>query len=156
MIDTQQLCTFLVRAKTSTYAAGDKANKKIEQDLSTSLLYKEWDWTYHDNYFGGEPYGWREVVLFKNKPVYIMIYYWYVYANISDLKTTYTFLQHALSLIPEQYPYRGPQQYNKENLSYINTFTGNINNFSGEEIITRDWEEIYTAKYIGGFVDQRK
>jgi hypothetical protein len=41
MIDTQQLCTFLVRAKTSTYAAGDKANKKIEQDLSTSLLYKE-------------------------------------------------------------------------------------------------------------------
>ncbi|MEI7919080.1 MAG: hypothetical protein WCH65_02445 [bacterium] len=41
MINKQQLCTFLVRAKKSTYAAGNQANKKIEQDLSTSLFYTE-------------------------------------------------------------------------------------------------------------------
>ncbi len=156
MIDKQQLCAFLVRAKKSTYAAGDKANKKIEQDFSTSLLYTEWDRTYHDNYFGGEPYGGREVVLFKNKPIYIMTYYWYVYEHIADIKPIYTFLQHALSLIPEQYPYRGPQNYHKNDLSYINTFTGDIDNFSGEESITQNGKEIYKAKYIGGFVDQRR
>ena len=156
MIDKQQLCAFLVRAKKSTYAAGDKANKKIEQDFSTSLLYTEWDWIYHDNYFGGEPYGGREVVLFKNKPIYIMAYYWFLQEHISDIKSIYAFLQHALSLIPEQYPYRGPKTYDEDNLSYLNTFVWEINNFSGEEIITQDGKEIYKAKYIGGFVDQRK
>jgi len=59
-------------------------------------------------------------------------------------------------LIPEQYPYRGPKNYNENNLSYINSFTGDIDNFSGEETITQDGKEIYKAKYIGGFVDQRK
>jgi len=154
MVDKQQLCAFLVRAKKSTYAAGDKANKKIEQDFSTSLLYTEWDRTYHDNYFGGEPYGWREIVLFKNKPIYIMTYYWSI--QVSDLKRIGTFLQHALSSIPEQYPYRWPKEYNEDNLSYLNTFIWEIDNFSGEEIITQDGKEIYKAKYIGGFVDQRR
>jgi hypothetical protein len=41
MFDTPQLCAFLSRAKKITYAAGDQAHKKIEQDLSTSLLYVE-------------------------------------------------------------------------------------------------------------------
>lgn len=156
MIDTEQLCAFLVRAKTSTYASGDKAKKIIETDTSTSLFYKEWDRTYHDNYFGGEPYGGREIVFYKNQPVYIMTYYWYVYEHISDLKRVYTFLQHALSLLPVNYPYRWPQLYNENNLSYINDFTGEIDNFSGEESIAQDGKEIYKAKYIGGVVDQRR
>jgi len=156
MIDRQQLRTFLVKAKTSTYASGDETNQAITNDGSTTLLYTEWDWTYHDNYFGGEPYGWREVVLYKNKPVYIMVYYWCAQENISDFKNIYTFLQHALTLIPEDHPYRGPQTYNENNLSYTNNFTGEIDNFSGEEIITQDGKEIYSAKYIGGFVDQRR
>jgi len=69
----KQLCRFLVKAKKSTYAAGGKAKKTIEGDKSTTLVFKDGDWRYHDNYFGGEPFGGREVAFLKNKPVYIMI-----------------------------------------------------------------------------------
>lgn len=156
MTDREKLCAFLVRAKTATYASGDNSYKIIEADTSTSLFYAEGDWVYHDNYFGGEPYGWREVVLFQNSPLYIMTYYGYVDEHISDFKPVYTFLQHALSLIPQEHPYRWPQEYNENTLHYTNTFTGNIDNFFGEEYITQGGKEIYRAKYIGWLVDQRK
>ena len=85
-----------------------------------------------------------------------MTYYWSIKEHISDFTTLYTFLQHALSLIPQQHPYRWPQTYDEQNLSYLNTFIGEIDNFSGEEIITQDGKEIYKAKYIGWLVNQRK
>ena len=87
MIDNQALCTFLVRAKRATYASGDQAKEIEEADRSTSLVFEEGDWKYHDNYFGGEPYGGREVVFFKGDPVYIMTYYGWVDKKIIDTKT---------------------------------------------------------------------
>ena len=35
-------------------------------------------------------------------------------------------------------------------------FSGDIDNFSGEEIIAQDSKEVYRAKYMGEFVDHRK
>lgn len=156
MIDKSELCKFLVKAKKSTYAAGDTAKKIVENDKSTTLIFEEGDWKYHDNYFGGEPFGGREVVFLQNKPVYIMVYYGQVNKSISDFEKIYKFLQKALLLIPEDRPFRGPKKYSEGNFSYINTFIGEIDNFSGEEIISQAGKEIYKAKYIGGFVDQRK
>lgn len=118
---------------------------------------KRGGWKYHDNYFGGEPYGGREVVFFKNLPVYIMVYYGWVNKSITDYKTVYKILQSALSLIPEDKPFRGPQQYEQADFQYLNTFTGEIDNFSGDEIIAnKDGKEIYRAKYSGGLIDQRR
>ncbi|OGY41881.1 MAG: hypothetical protein A2Y82_05510 [Candidatus Buchananbacteria bacterium RBG_13_36_9] len=156
MPDLKQLCKFLVKAKKATYAAGESAPKVIENDNSTTMIFIDGDWKYHDNYFGGEPYGGREVVFYGNKPIYIMTYYGSVNKNITDLKSIYDFLQHALLLIPEDNPFRGPKEYQANGLKYLNEFTGNIDNFSGEEKIYQDQELIYQAKYAGGLVDQRK
>jgi hypothetical protein len=156
MIDKKELCKFLVEAKKSTYAAGDSANKIINDDKSTTLIFESGDWKYHDNYFGGEPYGGREVVFFKNKPVYIMTYYGRVDDSVSDINKVYGVLMDALKLIPEDKPYRGPEKYNSGDLSYVNIFTGEVNNFFGEETIFENGKEVYRAKYIGGFVDERK
>ena len=157
MINLNELCKFLVKAKKSTYAAGDTAKKVIEGDKSTTLVFEEGDWRYHDNYFGGEPYGGREVVLFQDKPIYIMVYYGWVNEGVSDAQSVYKVLQSALRLIPEDKPFRGPKQYQLDGFEYLNVFEGEINNFSGEETIKSvDGIEIYKAKYIGGLVDQRK
>lgn len=156
MVNKKQLCKFLVKAKKATFAAGDLSEKTVENDNSTTFKFEEGDWKYHDNYFGGEPYGGREVVFFKNEPVYIMTYYGYVNENFSDLNVVYSFLQKVLSLIPEDKPFRGPARYSDGELLYVNVSTGEVDNFSGEEIISRDGEELYKTKYIGGFVDQRK
>ncbi len=155
MIDLNQLCEFLVKAKKSTYASGDLNKKIIEKDKSTSLFFENGDWKYHDNYFGGEPYGGREVVLFKNLPIYLMVYYGYVNEGVRDAQQVYAVLQGALSLIPKDKPFRGPEKYEKEEFIYKNVFEGEIDNFSGEEIITINGKEIYKAKYIGGLVNQR-
>ena len=154
--DEKQLCKFLVKAKKSTYAAGDKADKIIEDDKSTSLFFEEGNWKYHDNYIGGEPYGGRELVFFQGKPVYIMVYYGWVAQSVADPASVYKILQKALSLIPEDKPFRGPEECKNEDLLYVNTVKGVVSNFFGEEVISRGNKELYRAKYMGGLVDQRK
>lgn len=157
MTNLKELCNFLVTAKKSTYAAWDGAEKIVNDDKSTTLVFEDWDWRYHDNYFGGEPYGGREVVFFRNQPVYIMTYYGWVDESVTDINEVYKVLQNALSIIPEDKPFRGPDVYLWDNLMYKNSHTGEIDNFSWEEIIRdRDWKEFYKAKYIGGLVDVRK
>lgn len=156
MFDLNNLSKFLVKAKKSTYASGDRAQKLIEKDGSTTLVFEDGDFRYHDNYFGGEPYGGREVVFFENKPVYIMVYYGWVNDSISDFSGVYKILQEALSLISEENPYRGPKEYISGDYVYINNFVGKVDNFQGEEIIKLSGEEVYRAKYMGGLVDQRK
>ncbi len=150
------LCEFLVEAKKNTYASGDSAIKKINSDESTTLVYEKNDWKYHDNYFGGEPYGGREVVFYKNKPVYIMVYYGQVNKEVKDVKKIYITLMNALKRIPEKKPYRGPKEFIDGELKYLNYFEGNIDNFHGEEKIEENGKELYNARYIGGFVDVRK
>jgi len=156
MIDKKELCNFLVEAKKSTYAAGDLAQKIINDDNSTTLIFEKGDWKYHDNYFGGEPYGGREVVFLKGKPVYIMTYYGQVNSSVSDVNKVYGILIAALKLIPVNNPYRGPEEYSIGDLSYKNSFKGEIDSFFGEESIFENKKEAYKARYAGGFVDIKK
>ena len=156
MINLQNLKESLVKAKKSTYASGDVSKKVVGSDKSTTLIFEDGDFKYHDNYFGGEPYGGREVVFFKGEPIYMMVYYGLVSEEITDFRGVYRILQKALSLIPEDKPYRGPKKYIEGDYSYLNNFIGEIDNFSGEESISYKGKEIYKARYIGGLVDQRK
>ena len=157
MLDKQQLYKFLVEAKKATYAAGKNAKKIIEDDNSTTLIYENGDFKYHDNYFGGEPYGGREVVFYKDTPVYIMAYYGNIIPTVLDFSPVYNILQKALSSIPKDTPFRGPKEFKTDEYTYKNQFTGEINNFSGIETIEdNEGNEIYKAQYMGGYVDQRK
>ena len=155
MIFEEDLGKFLVQAKQLTYAGGQEAQKIIEDDGSKTLIFQDGDFRYHDNYFGGEPYGGRELVFFKGCPVYTMLYYGWVDKKITDFNQVYKILRQALLLIPVEAPYRGPKDYRVGDYHYLNSFTGELSNFSGEEIIKYKGEEIYKAKYIGGFLDQR-
>lgn len=156
MINLDSLKEFLVQAKKSTYASGNTSQKIVEGDKSTTLTFEDGDFRYHDNYFGGEPYGGREVVFFKGEPVYIMVYYGLVSEEVTDFRGVYKILQASLSLIPKDYPYRGPKEYLEGDYHYLNNFTGEIDNFSGEESISYQGREVYKAQYMGGLVDRRK
>ncbi|HED38570.1 MAG TPA: hypothetical protein ENI76_10065 [Ignavibacteria bacterium] len=72
---------------------------------------------------------------------------------VPDTNRIYNVLMDALKLIPEDKPYRGPEKYNSGGLSYKNSFTGEVDNFFGEESISEKGKEIYKARYIGGSVD---
>ena len=165
------LAAFLVRAKKDTYANGDQAKKIIEPDGSTSLVYEEINWKYHDNYFGGEPFGGREVVFFKDKAVFFMNYFGKVFDHVSDFKPVYEFLQKALSQVSEKSPFRGPSFFvnskvidikQKEissiddNFVYFNSLDGNIENFCGNELIVCRNIKVFEARYCGGLINLRK
>jgi hypothetical protein len=155
MANFQNLREFLVLAKKSTYASGSESIKNKDKNDSTSLVFQDGDFLYHDNYFGGEPYGGREVVFYKGEPLYIMVYYGSVDQDFNNINEIYKVLQKALLLIPKEYPYRGPSEYIEGNYRYVNEYIGEIDNFSGREFIEYDKKIVYEAKYIGGLVDQR-
>lgn len=156
MVSNKNLCQFLVKAKKATYASEDASLGIKERDGSTTLIYKQGNWKYQDNFFGGEPFGGREVVFYKEKPIYMMVYYGWVVKKVPNLKKVYVFLQKALAKIPKDQPYRGPKELKENKLRYENNFQGKVVNFSGKETIYQNGKKIYQAKYIGGLVDVRK
>ncbi|HPO06241.1 MAG TPA: DUF5680 domain-containing protein [Candidatus Gracilibacteria bacterium] len=155
MLNFSALKSFLLKAKVATYASGESAIKQKEKDGSTTLTFTQGDFLYHDNYFGGEPYGGREVVFYQGKPLYLMTYYGWVNQNPQPVQEIYEVLQAALRAMPADYPYRGPQLLVQGDYEYHNNWQGEVDNFQGSEFITYHGQEVYCAQYMGGLVDQK-
>lgn len=150
--DKSALKNFIFKASQATYASGDESIKKKQPDGSTVIEYASDAYRYHDNYFGGEPYGGREVVFLDGKPLWMMVYYGLVHNGAN--KEVYSFLMESLLNTTVDMPYRGPALYEKGEWKYENKLVGDVDNFSGTEKIFRNGECIYEASYIGDLVDQ--
>ncbi|MFA5935180.1 MAG: DUF5680 domain-containing protein [Candidatus Paceibacterota bacterium] len=144
---------FILKASRATYASGNESIKQKQSDESTTIVFEDGEYRYHDNYFGGEPYGGREVIFFNNKPVWMMVYYGLVHNN-TEAKEVYPFLVQSLSNTTLDMLYRGPTLFEKENWKYTNDFKGDVENLSGIEKIFKDNVCVYEASYMGGFVAQ--
>jgi hypothetical protein len=155
-LNLKDLRLFIIQSTKHGYASEGEAGKKIESDGSKTFVYKEGNWKSHDNYFGGEPFGGRTIVFYKDKPVWMMVYYGSVGKDINNFTKIYEVLQKALLDAPEKYPYRGPESFKDDDFEYTNKWNGEIDNFSGEEAIMHLDEEIYRAKYLGGIVNVRE
>ena len=145
---------FLTDSNKAGYAGGDEKKWIKESDGSTTIPFKKGDWRSHDNFFGGEPYGGRVIVFYKNKPYWMMVYYGWVVEGV-DINLIYDVLRNALMRMPEEAPFRGPREYREGEFTYSNIWTGDIEKYSGEEQISQHKKLVYKANYIGGIVDQR-
>ncbi|MGH7306789.1 MAG: DUF5680 domain-containing protein [Candidatus Rokuibacteriota bacterium] len=152
-MDENALLRFLLEASRQGYAAGRTAVKTRETDHSTTIVLEQGEWRFHDNYFGGEPYGGREVVFLRGRPVWMAVYYGGV--DDADVDTVYSFLQRALRKAPADFPVRGPEALTEGHFSYRNVHEGSVASFSGHETIHEGGRPVYTARYAGGFVDRR-
>jgi hypothetical protein len=155
-LDTADLLRFLGDANSHGYAAGRNALTVREADHSTTIVYESGAWRFHDNYFGGEPYGGRAVVFVNGRPVWLAVYYGRVEDPGAEVQPVYSFLQRALLRAPEDFPFRGPDQFTDEPFTYRNVRRGDVQNFSGEEIIHHRGQPVYIATYVGGLVDRRR
>lgn len=149
---TEDLKQFIYAASRATYASGDESLKVKQSDGSTTIEFLEGDFKFHDNYFGGEPYGGREVVFYQGKAVWMMVYYGFVHVEIANAEV-YGVLMEALRNTTKDAPYRGPKVFERDNWRYENIIEGEVENFHGTEKIYRDGEVVYEASYIGGLVD---
>lgn len=153
-LDTNALLSFIVDAHKATNKSTPKHLMK-DHDGSTTLIFQKGNWRLHDNYFGGEPFGGREIVFLDDKPVWIMVYYGQVHIQTIEIDKVYTFLRKALALVSPDNPFRGPHVFGESNYIYNNLSEGSIENFSGGEIVYQNNEEIYRAAYMGGLIQQR-
>ena len=146
---------FLIDSNRAGYAGGEEKKWVKEADSSTTIPFEKGPWKSHDNFFGGEPYGGRTVVFYNGKPYWMMVYYGWVEEGVKT-SSVYKVLRNALKQMPEDYPFRGPEEYKEGEFTYTNTWEGEVDRFAGEEQITRGGKLIYKANYLGGLVDQRK
>lgn len=153
MIDIGQLKDFLLKAN-KPHADGTAQMKK-ESNGSRTITFSDGYWSMEDNFFGGEPYGGQQVAFFKGEPAWICVYYGCVLKTNLPADKVYDFLREALQFPDENKSQRGPASYKKGNLEYQNKQEGELDNFSGREIILENGKEIYWAKFMGGLVDQR-
>ena len=153
-MNTQGLKQFLIESNKAGYVTGDEKRWIKEPDSSTTIPYSSKDWKAHDNFFGGEPYGGRIIVFYKNKPHWIMVYYGWVKEGI-DPNPVYSILRNELKNMPEDAPFRGPKEYKENNFIYTNSWSGNIEKYRGEEKIIQNNTLFYKAHYMGGLVDKR-
>lgn len=153
MIDLNELKRFLMKANMS-HADGSAAMKK-ESDGSRTITFKDGDWSMDDNFFGGEPYGGRQVVFYKDQPAWMCAYYGWVSKDRKSADDVYDFLREALQYPPKDMPLRGAASYKKNSFEYQHRAEGDIDNFTSNEVILKGDKQIYWAKFIGGLVDQR-
>jgi len=156
----EEVKKFLIESNKVGYAGGENRKWVKEIDHSTTIAYENGDWKFNDNFFGGEPYGGREVVFYQNKPVWLMVYYGLISDKSLDKNIVYKFLQSALMTGPADLPLRGPDHVEQEidgrKWVYKNNVIGTMENFSGQEKIFIDGHEIFYTNYSGGLVDERK
>ena len=72
-----------------------------------------------------------------------------------DANPVYAILRNALMRMPEDAPFRGPKKCIDGDLTYVNSWHGTIEHYSGKEQITLEEKVLYKANYRGGLVDQK-
>ena len=128
-MDEAGLLRFLMDASRRGYAAGATAVRVREVDHSTTIAHELGEWKFHDNYFGGEPYGGREVVFHDGQPVWMAVYFGWVEDQSAGIDKVYSFLQRALLRAPEEFPVRGPDEFSEGPFVYRNVHRGGVANF---------------------------
>jgi hypothetical protein len=134
-----------------------QAKTTDEADGSKTIEVANGNMRMHDNYFGGEPYGGREVIVKDGKPVWMMVYYGRVYESIGlSLQDVYGYLRQNLLNPDPQMPIRGPRQNQEGKWSYVAEINGDLTDFTCEEVIKYDGKIVYKAVFAGGLVDQQR
>ena len=152
-----RLAAFLVAAKRRTYAGLDDDATISSPELrgSRQLDYGEQDLSYRDIYFGMRFFVGQETVQVGQHVVWSMSYAGGVAATVVDRNeflSIYAFLRQALLAIRDDRPFRGPPQFENESFRYVNTSSGDVAEFHGEEQIHRAGIKVYGLRYGGGLL----
>ena len=111
---------------------------------------------YHDTYFGGTNFIGEEVIYLDNKIYWAMNYYSVTLdEKLGEEAIDDSVLRPALMLVGEDnnvIPVRGPKEFNNGEYKYTFEVEGNLDCFSGIEIIYKNNKKIYESKCNGGLI----
>lgn len=138
---------FLCKAKRETYA-GNGGKVASSRPNSHDLVYIEGNLTYIDTYLGNEKFAGEEALWKDNVPFWSMNYM----GRVKEEGFSGDFLKEALLLVPEEYPFRGPQLYENGEFRYCCHINGDMEWFNGQEEIFRNEVKVYECIFHGGYV----
>jgi hypothetical protein len=150
-LDLDGLRAFLLYANKPYATKTD--NAQTMPDGSHEIVVTKGDWHMNDNFFGGDPYGGRQVIYYKKRPVWIMTYYGRAETEQIPLGEIIGFLRESLQHGTFEEPYRGPRQHKNGDFEYSNLVDGSLLNYQGKEAITHKGQPAFWTVYSGGLVD---
>ena len=110
---------------------------------------------YHDTYFGGTRFIGEEVVYVDDIPYWGMNYYGATLDENLGEEAMDNALRPALMKVGEDksiIPIRGPKEFKNGEFKYSFDVIGDVNNFSGVEIVYKNNVKIYELKCTGGLI----
>ena len=144
----KRIIEFLIRAKKATYA-GKGAETASSRTGSHDLVYKEDDLMYYDTYLGGNKFAGEEALWISDKPYWSMNYV----GRVTGDNFSGDFLKEALLRVPEDKPFRGPENYKNGDYEFNCIVTGEFEWFQGYETISYKGEQIYECYFHGGMIE---
>jgi hypothetical protein len=112
------------------------------------------DYTYEDEFYGGEPFSGNETIWKGEKPVFRIVYHGAT-KGAPKLADLYNFLKEALSQnAAETSLHRGPRQYTKGDWLYENASIGTEDLLTVEEKIFFKGEPVYKSVFRGGLINK--
>ncbi|OJX40486.1 MAG: hypothetical protein BGO78_05690 [Chloroflexi bacterium 44-23] len=150
ILQTIPFYNFLIKAKQNTYAA-DGPLIRSSRPGSIDLAYTEEPFRYLDSYFGGFQFIGEEMVWYQEKTVWGMNYLGHILVENPPADFAH-FLKSALLQVPQEMPYRGPEEFVSGDFCYTCSVDGSINWFRGKEFVFFNGQKIYQLYFHGGEV----
>ena len=144
----KQLVEFLIKAKKATYA-GKGAETTSSRVKSHDLIFEEGDYMYYDTYFGGPKFAGEEALWIKGEPYWSMNYI----GRVTGDNFSGDFLKEALLRVPEDKPFRGPEEFTEGDYRYTCAIDGDYTWFIGHEEIFYKDKQIYECRFHGGVIE---
>jgi hypothetical protein len=143
------LTEFIVTAKRATYAAA--AAKSLPYRLGTSdIQFRDGPWSYLDSYVGEADFLGQEIVYLDRVPVWSMAYCGFLQSPRIDSATAGRIVQAALTRLYEEGRFLGGFSIDVDGYHYVDTNSGDVSRFTGQEWIEDHDERLYTLHYFGG------
>ena len=139
--------SFLIKAKQATYA-GKGAETESSRVKSHDLIYREGEYMYYDTYLGGDKFAGEEALWISENPYWSMNYV----GRVTGDNFSGDFLKEALLNVPEDKPFRGPDEYVNGDYAYKCSIDGDFEWFQGYETISYKGEIIYECYFHGGLI----
>jgi hypothetical protein len=151
-MNVEELNAFIVRAKAATYV-GDGEPVYPCRAGSHDLRFEDGPWVYHDSYFGGSDFIGEEVVYWDGRPVWAMNYYGRILrADLITAAQAGQMIKASLSRMYTEGRFLGGFEHAEQDLIYIDENNGNVNSFTGRELIRRGQVTAYELDYHGGLI----
>jgi len=158
-LDKNSLLKFITFAHKNTYAAPQEI--KFKYKCKTPILegHRDYDlidgdWRYHDSYAGIHWAPGREVVFFKEQPVWCMSYQGQTADGLTDnfIEKLFEFLKSVMRNIDEKAPFRGPKSFKDKDFEYSFVMKGDYKYFIGRESIIYKSKIVFFQDVIGELI----